>query len=232
MNGHFPDHTLLQEALFGTDNQCKAVLQFISDLAKQQPSLASRAMCSLLLRAGKTKARLLLSHANETIRILFLRALWLSGRSDEMLQGIIFNQVGSDILVNLLVSGYDDLCWRACGVLANMAAVVLEVRCLLVTSQVLEHMLRLLKRGVANQDKLCLITVLNLLANIACTEYAAMKRRTDIQAYLDQTLLDHHDEEIQGAANRFFCNLIGKGTVTPDWRRAGYKEAVSAPKLD
>ena len=113
-----------------------------------------------------------------------------------------------------------------------MAASVQEIRHLLVTKQVLKHLMILLKRGLESQDKLCILTVVNLLANITCTEYTVMKQKTDIQQYLDQTLLDHPDKEIQEAANRFFCNIIGKGIVTSDWKRAGYQDAVSAPKLE
>ena len=113
-----------------------------------------------------------------------------------------------------------------------MAAFEEEIRHLLVTKQVLQHLMILLKRGLESQDKLCILTVLNLLANITCTEYTVMKQKTDIQEYLNQTLLDHPDEEIQEAANRYFCNIIGKGVVTPDWKQAGYHKTVSAPKLE
>ncbi|CAF3500534.1 unnamed protein product [Rotaria sp. Silwood2] len=232
MNYLSPDYILLQQALFGTDNQCKAVLKLIGDLAHQSPPHSSIITRQLLSRIGSMKTNLLLNHQNETIRILFLRALWLSGREDEPLQIFFYQQLGPNNLIESLISGYADVSWRACGVLANMAAYIPEIRSILTTPHVVVRFKALLQQGVTTQDKLCILTIVNLLANISSTEYTTMKKEKDIQNYMNDTLMDHPDTEIQEAANRFFCNLIGKGIVTPDWKRAGYNVTAVAPDLE
>ena len=105
MSSISPDHDLLQQALFGTDNQCKAVLKFVGDLANQSARQSRAIMHSLLLQAGTPDTNLLLRHPNETIRILFLRALWLSGRSDREFQVFLYQHMGPNMLIESLVSG-------------------------------------------------------------------------------------------------------------------------------
>ncbi|CAF2535192.1 unnamed protein product [Rotaria sp. Silwood2] len=157
MNYLSPDYILLQQALFGTDNQCKAVLKLIGDLAHQSPPHSSIITRQLLSRIGSMKTNLLLNHQNETIRILFLRALWLSGREDEPLQIFFYQQLGPNNLIESLISGYADVSWRACGVLANMAAYIPEIRSILTTPHVVVRFKALLQQGVTTQDKLCIL---------------------------------------------------------------------------
>ncbi|CAF3192796.1 unnamed protein product [Rotaria socialis] len=232
MNYFSPDYVLLEQALFGTDNQCKAVLKFVGDLGHTSPRHSTMIIRALLSRTESIRMNSLLNHQNETIRILFLRALWLSGRDDAQLQSFLYQYIGPNALIESLISGYNDVSWRACGVLANMAAFIPGIRPVLTTKHAIARFKALLIEGVSFQDRLSILTVVNLMANIGCTEYIAMNKEKDIQEYLNETLMDHPDEEIQEAANRFFCNLIGKGIVTPDWQRAGYQVVALAPDLD
>ncbi len=89
-----------------------------------------------------------------------------------------------------------------------------------------------LQRALRFQDKICIVTVLNLLANIAATEYTVMKQNSNILNYLDEHILDHPDKEIQEAGNRLFCNIIGKGVITADWQKHGYKDTMIAPWME
>ncbi|CAF4263990.1 unnamed protein product [Rotaria socialis] len=232
MNYFSPDYVLLEQALFGTDNQCKAVLKFVGDLGHTSPRHSTMIIRALLSRTESIRMNSLLNHQNETIRILFLRALWLSGRDDAQLQSFLYQYIGPNALIESLISGYNDVSWRACGVLANMAAFIPGIRPVLTTKHAIARFKALLIEGVSFQDRLSILTVVNLMANIGCTEYVAMNKEKDIQEYLNETLMDHPDEEIQEAANRFFCNLIGKGIGTPDWQRAGYQVVALAPDLD
>ena len=78
-------------------------------------------------------------------------------------------------------------------------------------------------------DKICILTVLNLLTNITATEHSIVKQRKDILDYVNGHLLDHPDMEIEEAGNRLFCNIIGKGIVSPDWQREGFVSTAMAP---
>ncbi|CAF1534764.1 unnamed protein product, partial [Didymodactylos carnosus] len=226
-----PDHALLKQAVRGTDNQCKAALQYIGDVARILQPFAIIMLRQLLTSIGHTKVHELLKHQNDTIRILFLRALWVTGRHDESSQKFFHSVININILIESLNSTYVDIAWRACGVIANLASCVVDIRRLLTFDSVINQLLGLLKRGMQNTDKLCIITVLNLFANITCSEYKSMKEKQQLLISIDP-LTDHHDEMIQEAANRFFCNIIGKGTVTPDWTKAGYKDTMMAPDLE
>jgi len=59
-----------------------------------------------------------------------------------------------------------------------------------------------------------------------------MKEKTNILNYLNQTLLDHHDPDIEEGGNRPFCNIIGRGTVSYDWLQGGYEDRVMAPSIE
>ena len=106
MNSTTPDYVLLQQALLGTDNQCKAVLKFVGDLANQSARQSRAILQLLLLRVGKANTSLLLKHPNETIRILFLRAVWLSGRCDRDFQKFLYQHMEPDTLIESLISGF------------------------------------------------------------------------------------------------------------------------------
>ncbi|CAF1511976.1 unnamed protein product [Rotaria sordida] len=231
MNHINPDWNILHKALIGTDNQCKEALRFIGDAGSKGTAQASRLMYLLLQNLTKEQVNALFKRPNETIRILFLRALWQTGRRDHNLQSYIHNTLDWSLLCESLHSSYADVSWRACGVITNIAAIVANVRPLLVSSDLLNQLMSLLKRAVQFTDKICILTVLNLLANIAVTEHSIMKQKKDILDYINGHLLDHHDEEIQEAGNRLFCNIIGKGTISPDWQRKGYVSTMMAPTI-
>ncbi|CAF1309742.1 unnamed protein product [Rotaria magnacalcarata] len=231
MNHLTPDWTILHKALTGTDNQCKEALRFIGDAGSKGTQQASRLMYSLLQCLTKNQINSLLYRTNETIRILFLRALWQTGRRDHNLQLYIHEALDWSLLCESLYSSYADVSWRACGVITNIAAVVVDVRHLLVSFDILNQLMYLLKRAVQFNDKTCILTVLNLLANIAATEHCVMKQKKDILDYVNGHLLDHPDEEIEEAGNRLFCNIIGQGTMSADWQRGGYKSTVMAPTI-
>jgi hypothetical protein len=227
-----PDYKLLRSAINGTDNQCKAVLRVIGDAGSKELPQASAIMLTLLTNITQADIEMLFKRSNETIRILFLRALWQTGRRSTDLQWIIHQRIKWALLTDALNSSYADVSWRVCGVLANMAAQVRDVRRLLTAPEVLNQLMVVLQRAVRFQDKICIVTVLNLLANIAATEYAVMKLKSHILNYLNEHILDHRDEEIQEAGNRLFCNIIGKGVVTSDWQRRGYKDTMAAPSME
>lgn len=232
MNHSYPTWEIIYKGLMGTDNQCKEALRFIGDAGKNLSSKASTLMHSLLSCLSQNKINSLLKHPNETIRILFLRALWQTGRLDNNVQLDIQRTVDWSLLTESLHSGYADISWRACGVIANMAAVVIPIRPLLTSCEILNQLTVVLKRAVQFEDKICILTILNLLANVAASQYTIMKHKTDILNYVNQNLLDHHDEQIQEAGNRLFCNIIGKGTLSIDWQRGGYKATQMAPPID
>ena len=227
-----PDWNILWKAVNGTDNQCKEALRFIGDAGKKGTRQASRLMSSLLTALTKEQANSLLRQPNETIRILFLRALWQTGRCDHNLLSSMYKVLDWSLLCEALRSSYADVSWRACGVITNIAAITTNVRHTLVQSSVLNQLMSLLQRAVQFEDKICILTVLNLLANIAVTEHAVMKQKRDILDYINGYLLDHHDQGIQEAGNRVFCNIIGKGTVTSDWKRGGYTNTQVAPTIE
>ncbi|CAF0817734.1 unnamed protein product [Adineta steineri] len=232
MNPMFPDLYAIHQALTGTENQCKEALRFIGDTAKNNLLLESRIASSLLATLSNGQIGTLLKHPNETVRILFLRALWQIGqrdRSPELYVHLIFHW---KLLIESLQSGYTDVSWRACGVLTNMAAVITHVRKALISSEVLNQLMLLLKRAVQFEDKTCVLTVLHLMANIAVSEHEIMKQQKNILDYVNQNLLDHNDIEIQEAGNRLFCNIIGKGNLSADWKRGGYKDVAVAPTID
>ncbi|CAF3362391.1 unnamed protein product [Rotaria sp. Silwood2] len=231
MNHETPDWAILHKALNGTDNQCKEALRFIGDAGRKGSSQASRLMYLLLQSLTKEQVNSLLKRPNETIRILFLRALWQTGRRDHNIQSYIHDALDWPLLCESLHSSYADVSWRACGVITNIASMVAHVRPLLVSSDVLNKLMSLLKRAVQFTDKICILTVLNLLSNIAVTEHDVMKQKRDILDYINGHLLDHPDEEIEEAGNRLFCNIIAKGTVVPGWQQKGYKSAVMAPTI-
>jgi len=231
MNHEIPDWAILHKALNGTDNQCKEALRFIGDAGSKGTSQASRLMYLFLQSFTKEQVNSLFKRPNETIRILFLRALWQTGRRDHELQLYINNALDWSLLCESLHSSYADVSWRACGVITNIAAIVADVRPLLVSPNVLNQLMSLLKRAVQFTDKICILTVLNLLANIAVTQHTVMKQKTDILDYINGYLLDHRNEEIQEAGNRVFCNIIGKGTISPDWQRGGYRSTMMAPTI-
>ena len=226
-----PDWNILRKALNGTDNQCKEALRFIGDAGSKGTAHASTLMQTLLQSFNKGTVNSFLVRPNETVRILFLRALWQTGRRDQNLQIPIYQKVEWSSLIESLDSSYADVSWRACGVITNIAAMISEVRHSLVAPAVLNQLMSLLKRAVQFTDKICILTVLNLLANVAVTEHNVMKGKNDILDYINGTLLDHNDEEIQEAGNRVFCNIIGKGTVSADWHRGGYSSTVMAPTI-
>jgi hypothetical protein len=231
MNHINPDWNILRRALTGTDNQCKEALRFIGDAGSKGTTQASVLMRSLLQSLTKEQVNSLLKRQNETVRILFLRALWQTGRCDNNLQFYIHYALDWDLLLESLHSSYADVSWRACGVITNIAAMITAIRHLLIAPNVLNQLMSLLKRAVQFQDKICILTVLNLLANIAVTEHSVMKQKNDILDYINGNLLDHRDKEIEEAGNRLFCNIIGKGTVGPDWQRGGYINTVMAPTI-
>lgn len=226
-----PNWGILHKALLGTDNQCKEALRFIGDAGRKGTSKASQLMNSLLQSLSREQVNSLLKRSNETVRILFLRALWQTGRRDNVLQSNIRKTVEWTLLLESLNSSYADVSWRACGVITNIAAVVADVRHSLVATNVLNQLMALLKRAVQFTDKICILTVLNLLANIAVTEHTVMKGKKDILDYINGNLLDHSDLEIEEAGNRLFCNIIGQGKVTSDWQQGGYKTTVMAPDI-
>jgi hypothetical protein len=227
-----PDYMLLQRAINGTDNQCKAVLRFIGDAGSKEVPQATAIMFTLLVNITQADIEMLFKRSNETIRILFLRALWQTGRRNTDLQWIIYQRINWALLTEALNSSYADVSWRVCGVLANMAAQVRDVRRLLTAPQILTQLMAVLQRAVRFQDKICIVTVLNLLANIAATEYDVMKQKSDILNYLNEHILDYRDEEIQEAGNRLFCNIIGKGVISADWQKRGYKDTMVAPSME
>ena len=189
-------------------------------------------MYSLLSRAPPEQLASLFTHPNETVRILLLHALWHAGKRDRTFQFYFHTRLNFDSLLNSLQSSYTDVSWRACGVLANMAACVADIRCLLITTEILQKLINLLQRSINSQDKTEILTVTNLLANIASSEYQLMKQINALHELIDTSLLDHPDQTIQEAGNRFFCNMIGNGTVTNEWIQAGYQETAMAPDLD
>lgn len=231
MAHHAPDYQVLQSALFGTDNQCKAVLNYVTGTCFESPFLASQLTYGLLSRIPKENIEKLLNHQNETIRILFLRLLWHIGRRDPNIQFFFYHYFKFQTLINLLQSSYTDVSWRACGVLANMAACVADVRRTLTSQQILNTSQQLLQRSLTTYDKTCTLAVLNLLANVACSEFETMKKNEQLRNYINENVLDHIDEDIKDAGNRFFCNMIVKGKPTRDWLQAGYQETALAPDL-
>ncbi|CAF1498593.1 unnamed protein product [Adineta steineri] len=232
MSPMFPNSNVIRQALTGTENQCKEALRFIGDAAKNNSLSVSTVTSWLRTSLSKDQVGTLLKHPNETVRILFLRALWQIGqrdRSPELYVHLIFHW---KLLIESLQSGYTDVSWRACGVLTNMAAVITHVRKALISSEVLNQLMLLLKRAVQFEDKTCVLTVLHLMANIAASEHEIMKQQKNILDYVNQNLLDHNDIEIQEAGNRLFCNIIGKGILSADWKRGGYKDVAVAPTID
>lgn len=227
-----PDYGLLKLAINGTDNQCKAVLRFIGDAGSKQLPGITNLMSNFLWRLSSTEVNMLFKRTNETIRILFLRALWQTGRRNANIQQIICQRINWSLLTEALNSSYADVSWRVCGVLTNMTAQVKNVHRLLTSQQILNQLMAILQRAILFHDKICIVTVLNLLANIAATEYTVMKQKTNILNYLNEHILDHQDEEIQEAGNRLFCNIIGKGVITTDWQKHGYKDTMIAPSME
>jgi len=231
MSHIFPDWNVVYQALIGTENQCKQALIFIGDAGSKGTSKASELMRSLLTSLTKDQLALLLKQPNETIRILLLRALWQTGRRDHNLQVYIHKAFDWSLVIQSLQSGYADVSWRACGVITNIAAIVTDVRSSLVLPEVLNQLMAILKRAVQFQDKICILTVLNLLANVTSMQHSVMKQKKDILDYVNSNLLDHPDEEIELAGNRLFCNIIGKGMISRDWQQGGYTTTAMAPNL-